>query len=649
MVDAKRFRLLGTRGLIVAVAFAPAFVSTTAYAQSQLGRALSETAQPSQVVLVGGGYGYKTKTNWGAVGAAGVAGFVIGNALAQRQRSERSPSKKSYSSKPKQKKKPEPQQARIRCAGGEIEDGECVCPDGAERKTLGKRSFSCEIQNADYAPDEIVVTLDTSSSESLEQEVAKDLKLDVSDRYVNSLLGERIVKFKIKDGRSVESVLSKVRSDGRVNEAQLNYYYRQQAGGDTASEGQRPQYALSKINLNDAQALSRGRGVLIALIDGYVDSRNSALQSTLTGLRDATDDKDSNPDSHATAIAGIMNANGDIRGIAPEARILSIRAIKKSNGLADTHTIGRSLDIALQQNARVLLLPLISRHDPMAERLIKRASLKQMVIIAPAGNNGPDAGPAYPAAYSDVIAVTATDSEDQLYNQANLGSYVAVSAPGVNVMVLSKSGDYDLKSGTSYAAAHVAGVAALMLGLDPQLPLEQVRRAISESATDLGEPGKDKKFGAGRINAAGALHLLKSGAVPTASAPVATPPPVSVAASPQLPPPQAGQPQGIWQNGQYYVLIPQPAPQPAPGPAQPASAPQYQTAPTYYVPAPPSAAQQPQGQAYNAPTYAPQSPPAPVGQQGYDRPPSASGVGVAPAGTTQSGPSSIGTASISGN
>ena len=559
MVDVKRLRSLSPRGsLIAAVAATTIFTASTAQAQSSWAHAGAPTTRASQLVLAG--Y-YKNKTNWGAVGAGVAVGIILGSQL-NKSSGKSYTSKKSYSSKPKRRSEPERKQARINCDGGDVEDGECVCPDGAERKKLGKRSYSCEVQkaDADFAPDEILATINPSAADSLEQDIGQDLQLDIRERYVNSLLNERVVLFKIKDDRNVESVLSRLRADGRVNEAQLNYYYRQQAGATANAPDERTQYALAKIDLQDAQAVSRGRGVLIGLIDGFVNSRNPALQTTLTGLLDSTNQKNVEPDPHATAIAGVMNANGDLRGVAPEARILSIRAVRKLGGVADSFSINQAIHLAVLQNARVLLLPLLSRHDPLAERIIKIAALRQVIIVAPAGNNGPDAGPAYPAAYSDVISVTATDAEDQLYGNANQGSYIGVAAPGVQIMVLSDNAKYELKSGTSYAAAHVAGVAALMLGYDPQLTVDRIRRTLMETATDLGEPGKDKKFGAGRINASASLDQLKQSGprqmVVPAALPVATAPPPS---------PQQGQ----WQGNQYYAAPPPQGPAPWPQNAAP--------------------------------------------------------------------------------
>jgi subtilisin family serine protease len=127
------------------------------------------------------------------------------------------------------------------------------------------------------------------------------------------------------------------------------------------------------------------------------------------------------------------------------------------------------------------------------------------VVVAAAGNGGADAPPAYPAAYDDVLAVTATDSADSLYAQANQGTYIDIAAPGVDVLSPSLDSAYSMTSGTSFAAAHVSGVVALMLSRNPGMKPADIRRALKAGAADLGKPGIDAEFGAGLVDALSAL------------------------------------------------------------------------------------------------------------------------------------------------
>jgi subtilisin family serine protease len=131
-------------------------------------------------------------------------------------------------------------------------------------------------------------------------------------------------------------------------------------------------------------------------------------------------------------------------------------------------------------------------------------------VVAAAGNAGPAAPPVYPAAQTGVIAVTATDAKDRIFSGANRGDYIAVAAPGVDVLAARPgktpgSSAYDYFTGTSMATGYVTGLAAVLLSADPKLNTADLRHILESSATDLGPPKKDPEFGWGRIDAAAAL------------------------------------------------------------------------------------------------------------------------------------------------
>ncbi len=100
-----------------------------------------------------------------------------------------------------------------------------------------------------------------------------------------------------------------------------------------------------------------------------------------------------------------------------------------------------------------------------------------------------------------MIAVTATDAEDKLFQPSNRGNHVAVSAPGVDILVPSPAASYQMSSGTSFAAAHVSGIAALVLERNPDLSPDGLRRVLLSTAKDLGPKGRDRDFGVGLADA----------------------------------------------------------------------------------------------------------------------------------------------------
>jgi len=127
------------------------------------------------------------------------------------------------------------------------------------------------------------------------------------------------------------------------------------------------------------------------------------------------------------------------------------------------------------------------------------------VLVAAAGNAGPQSRPLYPAAYPDVIAVTATDADDRLFDKANRGTHIAVAAPGVAILAAAPGESYQMQSGTSFSAAQVSGIAALLLERNRQLDPVAIRRILTSTARDLGPAGHDDQFGAGLVDAFGAV------------------------------------------------------------------------------------------------------------------------------------------------
>ena len=114
-----------------------------------------------------------------------------------------------------------------------------------------------------------------------------------------------------------------------------------------------------------------------------------------------------------------------------------------------------------------------------------------------------------------MIAVSATDADDKLFAASNIGPHIALAAPGVDILLPSPGGQYQLISGTSFSAAYVSGVAALLLQRAPGLSPDQVRTILQDTAKDLGPAGKDPEFGFGLVDAYAAIMAVQA---PSASA-----------------------------------------------------------------------------------------------------------------------------------
>jgi len=182
----------------------------------------------------------------------------------------------------------------------------------------------------------------------------------------------------------------------------------------------------------------------------------------------------------------------------------------------------RSIEYAMAQGARVINMSFAGARDPLIARALAEARRRGIVLVAAAGNAGPQSPPLYPAADANVIAVSATDIDDHLLDVANRGRQIAVAAPGVDILLPAPHARYQIATGTSFAAAHVAGIVALMLAKNPHLTPDQVRAALIATAHDLGPKGRDDMFGAGLADAYRAVLAVTTGAPQTVA--VAVPP-----------------------------------------------------------------------------------------------------------------------------
>lgn len=304
---------------------------------------------------------------------------------------------------------------------------------------------------------------------------------------------------------------------------------------------------LSRLKLLQAWGYTTGRpDVVIAILDTGLDMSHEDLRGSIwANLGEIPDngiDDDGNgfvddvhgwnfPDgnghiyddhSHGTHVAGIAAAhinNGiGIAGVAGGATIMPVDVF--NHGIGTYEDLILAMIYATDNGARVINMSLgASSYSRGEEMAVDYAFSHGVVVVAAAGNSGRETYH-YPAAHPNVIAVAATASNDSLCSFSTRGDFVDVAAPGCPVWS-TMPGGYGWKSGTSMATPHVAGLAALILSLDPALSPAEVRGLIEKNADDLGDPGLDKMFGYGRINALRSLVGVAPGPGPT---PVPPPP-----------------------------------------------------------------------------------------------------------------------------
>ncbi len=344
-----------------------------------------------------------------------------------------------------------------------------------------------------FVPDEVITAFAASATPQAIEQLARRHNLTQLETISLPLLNTTIYRWRINGRRPVGDLVGAIEDERIVASVQPNYLFTlQEDAAKIPGTGQSyaEQYVLGKLEVEQAHRVATGKNIAIAVIDSEVDSKNPNLDGVIVKNFDALggDDK---PDQHGTAMAGAIAAHGKIVGIAPGAQLLAARAFDQDHDAkAKSSAIYKSLQWAADNGARVVNMSFAGPADRTLHQLLAAAADKGLVLIAAAGNAGPNSPPLYPAADPNVIAVTATDSGDAIFVMANRGDYVAVAAPGVDILALAPGEALQLTTGTSVATAHVSGLAALLLECKPSLKPADIRAMLAGTAKPLGSGAK---------------------------------------------------------------------------------------------------------------------------------------------------------------
>jgi type VII secretion-associated serine protease mycosin len=263
---------------------------------------------------------------------------------------------------------------------------------------------------------------------------------------------------------------------------------------------------LGALNVAQAQRITKGAGVTVAVVDSGVNAGHPDLKGAVLAGRDTVDGKDgrSDTDGHGTAMAGIIAARGrggsGILGIAPEAKILPVRP---SN---DTTFAAEGIRWAAAHGAKVINMSFAIGDSDNLHAAIREAAAADVVLVGAAGNSGDKGNDAeYPVSYPEVLGVGAVDRKGKVLPFSQHGPQVDIVAPGVDMPTAGLGDNYRTGWGTSNAAAVVSGAAALVRARHPDLTAAQVVELLTATATDKGDKGRDDYYGSGELNLVAAL------------------------------------------------------------------------------------------------------------------------------------------------
>lgn len=271
-------------------------------------------------------------------------------------------------------------------------------------------------------------------------------------------------------------------------------------------------WGIDRIDAELAWTTSSGSGIKVAVVDTGIDTGHPDLKTNIKGgvntINAWANYNDDN--GHGTHVAGIVAAVDNtfgVVGVGPKISLYGVKVLNK-NGSGYLSDVIEGLDWAIANHMQVINMSLGTTSDVQSfHDAVVRVSGAGIVQVAAAGNSG--GAVIYPAAYPQVIAVSAIDKNDTIASWSSRGPEVDLAAPGVNIYSTYKGSKYQTLSGTSMASPHVAGVAALVLSVpnkcdynfDGVCSPTEVQQRLKQTAMDLGPLGEDNLYGAGLVDA----------------------------------------------------------------------------------------------------------------------------------------------------
>jgi subtilisin family serine protease len=308
--------------------------------------------------------------------------------------------------------------------------------------------------------------------------------------------GDRIAVLRAPAGIATAEALARLRSLDAKGQYDFNHIYLPAGGVDASPAGSPVPHA------QNAQSQAQTGRLRIGLIDGGVDLRHPALRAA--DVRTSGCNAAQIPSVHGTAVASLLV--GRTRGFGGAAQGATLYA---ADVYCNSPTGGTAVKIVdalawmANEQVPVINLSLVGPANRMLEGVLRTLISRGHVIVAAVGNDGPASPPLYPAAYPDVIGVTAVDVRKQVLPEAVRGPQVVFSAPG-SEMAVAASGEkgFSRARGTSFAAPLVAGLLAIAYDMTSGMQAGASRRAIDaliQEAVDLGPPGRDPTYGHGLV------------------------------------------------------------------------------------------------------------------------------------------------------
>ncbi len=309
------------------------------------------------------------------------------------------------------------------------------------------------------------------------------------NRLVNVTLKKKIDKFKVTKIKGKVEDIEDLIDDNEIEFLELDQNVE-------VLEENIP-FNIKKVKADSVWSLSNGSGVKVAVLDTGISLHDDLA---IAGGISFVDDNYFDSNGHGTSVAGVIaalfNDNGLV-GTAPSVDLYSVKIMQSSTG--DLSNAIAGIEWSINNSMDIVSMSFgFDSYSQIFKEVLQESYDNNILLVAASGNNGQD-NILYPAKYDTVIAVGATTSDDNLAYFSSYGFEQELVAPGVDINSTSLNNDYSVSSGTSLAAPHVAGVAALIKSSNNSLTNEQIRAKLRNDALDLGDEGKDDYFGYGLV------------------------------------------------------------------------------------------------------------------------------------------------------
>lgn len=345
----------------------------------------------------------------------------------------------------------------------------------------------------------------SSSARSLAHAIAHDYRLNETASWPITLLGVHCIVYELPSGADAGGVVLRLEHDRRVESVQplATFATQSTAYNDPYAGLQR---SLDQMGVAQAQQWARGEAVRVAVIDTGVDSHHPDLHGRVLEERNFVDADASafHADLHGTAVAGVIAAVANnhigIAGIAPGVQLLAYKACWQSEtagrgAVCNTFTLAQALARAIEARVDVINLSLAGPPDPLLARIVARGQQRGIVFVGAAPPAGADAG--FPGNVPGVLSVDAPGRR--------LGRAAALVAPGNDVLTLVPDDHYDFASGSSFAAAQVSAVVALLRSSTRQLTAAELADLLLRTS----QPTVTARGTASLVNACAALVAVR--------------------------------------------------------------------------------------------------------------------------------------------